>query len=237
MSFPPSFFTRCLLFILHEHAASGQQDPLRTCRALAGYLDPNNFNDLIVSNCTVFPNCLGLTCMNSDSSRQIATLVVNFLPCGENGRKQGVQITILDFSSNTLLNSVYYDNQMDVPIGDGTKLGIRIQHHDQGINFGVILVLKFYIIASFISGPWFCLVANLSSGVQTLEIFGPAIHVFLFAILSVKSVSRQKNVDRKPSIHLFFVPAGDSYYWWWRGFQSSQETGHTFRQHRICMSK
>ena len=87
------------------------------------------------------PDCLTLTCVNTDNTRQIASfaIAVKFLPCGENGRKQAVRLNITDFSGNTLLNRVFSDSESDVEIGQGTRLGVTVTHLAQGITFGVNL--------------------------------------------------------------------------------------------------
>ena len=86
------------------------------------------------------PDCLTLTCTNTDSAQQIASFVVNFLPCGENGRKQAVRFTIRDFSNNTLLNRVFFDSESNIAIGQGMRLSVTVRHLSMGITFGVIFL-------------------------------------------------------------------------------------------------
>lgn len=122
---------------------SGQQDPLGTCMSLAAYQNSDNFDSVLLDSCSVLPedmpDCLKLTCVNTNNTRQIASLVVTFLPCGENGRKQAVRLNVMDFSGNTLLNRVFFDSESDIAIGQGTRLGITIRHLPLGITFGVTL--------------------------------------------------------------------------------------------------
>ena len=109
--------------------------------SLAAYQNPDNADAPLLGSCSVLsqdmPDCLTLTCTNTDSTQQIASFVVNFLPCGENGRKQAVRLTIRDFSGNTLLNRAFFDSESGVAIGQGTRLSVTIGHLPLGITFGV----------------------------------------------------------------------------------------------------
>lgn len=120
---------------------SGQQN---ICTSLDAYQD---LNGLLLASCSVLPNdmpeCLTLTCVNTNNTRQIASFVVTFLPCGESGREQlAVHLSITDFSSSTLLSRVFSNSESDIAIGQGTRLGITLRHLPLGgITFGVISIL------------------------------------------------------------------------------------------------
>jgi hypothetical protein len=108
---------------------------------MANYQTNNFFDSFLYDSCSVSSDCLTLTCINNNTERQfedINRLVVNFLPCGGDGRKPGARLTLTGFLSNTILNQVFYESDDNVDIGgNGVMFGVTVEPLGLGIRFGV----------------------------------------------------------------------------------------------------
>ena len=86
------------------------------CRSLRFANQTYQFDTSYLSACEVLPEdsvrCNRLTCSNTDSSRLISTLTMTTVNCaGADGRTPGMLVTIVDFSSQILLNKTFLTNE------------------------------------------------------------------------------------------------------------------------------
>ena len=73
-------------------------------------------------------------------SGPIHMLEVYILPCGANGMKPGLQVTLSDSNHQTLLNGTFYQTMSSPLSGVTSTLNINIVKKSNGVTFGVRLL-------------------------------------------------------------------------------------------------
>ena len=118
---------------------------MRTCRAL-GEISGGRVNTAYLSeSCSVLTAdatlCQRLTCTSTDTRQLMSSLVATIVPCGENGVKPVIRITVMDFSQQTLLDRTFSGTET-VSLSSSVDLRVRAIPRDNGITFGVSCFIR-----------------------------------------------------------------------------------------------
>ena len=118
----------------------GEQEAELRCRALEFYSDQFNRNTDYFDTCDIppwdRPQCRMITCQNfATSQRPIEELIITPEPCGEDGMRQGVLVTVRNASYQLILNRTFYEPGQ-AQVGEEV-FNIGVEQRSNGVTFGV----------------------------------------------------------------------------------------------------
>ena len=113
-----------------------------SCRALDFYTEVSGFNPEHLTSCSIRgEECQGISCIHVaervliETTDSVSIIALRTNPCGENGRRQGLLVTVIDFTHAVLFNMTFYEPTM-IPIEENT-FNILVNQQVNGITFEV----------------------------------------------------------------------------------------------------